>query len=196
MSRTLITPYFDPDYNNADFKEGALKAIEAVSDAFAEEQDDALNDLDDVITLDCMRKLRYAHRRMRRDQRRLVRTKADDFFWSFIHQIGIIMRDLDDVERRRRNLPDEAKHSRIVEITFVAYSAPNYFDLSEEPQEIFQELKSRIQDARKIQSGTGFLFENGQVANYRFVKDFTKGVKDIWRINMANHFTIKEMTNI
>ena len=63
-----------------------------------------------------------------------------------------------------------------MEITWVGHSFPNY-----------SELVSRLGNPLEIKK---YMDQHGgpMGLNYRFIKEFTKGVEDSWSINAVNHF--------
>ena len=70
----------------------------------------------------------------------------------------------------------ENQSTRHVEITWVGHSVPNY-------PYIVANLKSPTEIKNHVMERGGPL-----VLNFRFIKDFTKGVEDSWTINALNYF--------
>lgn len=70
------------------------------------------------------------------------------------------------------------KDRRFVEITMVYHAIHNLEEIKKRSEEIVdlqKELKSNI-----------------FVLNYRFVREYTEGVKDAWTINAINHLKAEE----
>merc|ERR1719397_456681 len=101
-------------------------------------------------------------RHVERDERSALSVEAEDIYFGFCYQVGIMMED---------HPTEENQSIRHVEITWVGHSFPNYLELvmnSKNPLEI-----------------KSYMDEHGgpRGLNYRFIKDFTKGVEDTWSIN-------------
>lgn len=94
-------------------------------------------------------------------QRRWLRIKPSDLIGKFVFEIGMMFDDHTD--------------QRFVEITVVLHG---YHDMEERPSSL-SELYSHM----------GENPEKFYVANYRFIREFTKGVDTAWTINKLNHFT-------
>ena len=95
--------------------------------------------------------------------------EKEDIYISFSFQVGIMMED---------HPTEENQSTRHVEITWVGHSFPNY-----------SEVVERSLNPLEIKN---FMDQQGgpMILNYRFIKDFTKGVEDSWSINALNHFFI------
>ncbi len=72
------------------------------------------------------------------------------------------------------------KQTRHVEITFVGHAYPDVDELGDT-------ITSISDGVSKIKAGGGPI-----VVNYRFIREFTKGVEDQWTINALNHFYLEE----
>ena len=84
--------------------------------------------------------------------------------------MGILMED---------HPTEENQSIRHVEITWVGHSFPNYIELASTlPNPLA--LKMKMDD-----------LGGPQILNYRFIKEFTKGVEDSWSINALNHFFLQ-----
>ena len=102
-------------------------------------------------------------------ERESLRISLENIQINFIYQIGIMMEE-DPVE--------ENKHTRHVEITWVGHSFPNYL-------EVVENCKNPLEIKNHMDQEGG-----PRILNYRFIKDFTKGVENTWSINALNHFLI------
>ena len=164
----IIKPYYDPEFNQADFLDGAKSAVDFVSKCLSEGDLNTLEE-SDVISDECLNELNlnlslFSHHQ---SQRLLVNRK--DIFYNFIYQIGVI---LDDHDVKKRH----------VEVTYVAHAIPNLKDLMDEESLSFQDVH-RI----NIEHETGPI-----VLACRFIRDYSKGVEDSWTINALNYLCIKD----
>ena len=105
------------------------------------------------------------------DERRLLTVAEEDIYFTFVYQIGIMMED---------HPTEENVSTRHVEITWCGHSFPDYVD-------VVARLKNPL-DVKKHMDEHG----GPMVLNYRFIKDFTKGVEDSWSINALNQFFLAE----
>ena len=78
---------------------------------------------------------------------------------------------------------EENQSNRWVEITWAGHSFPNYAD-------VVSELMLPLDIKKHMDESGGPL-----VMNYRFIKDFTKGVDDSWTINAINYFHLNYPNN-
>ena len=102
-------------------------------------------------------------------EREALALDQEDIYIGFSFQVGIMMED---------HPTEENQSTRHVEITWVGHSFPDYAQVVEKFQNPLEVKK--------------FMDQHGgpMVLNYRFIKDFTKGVEDTWSINALNHFLI------
>ena len=100
-------------------------------------------------------------------ERGALALEEEDIYIGFCYQVGILMED---------HPTEENQSIRHVEITWVGHSFPNYTEAAlNSPNPI--ELKKKMDE-----------FGGPRILNYRFIKEFTKGVEDSWSINALNHF--------
>jgi len=183
----LIVPYFDNEFTKDNFMDGASKAVEVVSSAMSEGDFTALEPLLETKCLDDIkRKLSFTTA----EQREQLKVKAENMFGQFIYEIGIMF---DETEA------DVKKQRRWVEITFVAHAHPKFDDTYDDAVGVLQsaanyrgsvvkESVKRIQET--VESGGGPV-----VLNYRFLREFSKGVDPSttnWSISAVNHFRMNE----
>ena len=105
------------------------------------------------------------------DEREALATREEDIFFGFSYQVGIMMED---------HPTEENQSIRHVEITWVGHSMANYAEEVTKAMDLqnpFTEIKNMVD-----RSGGPIIL------NYRFIKEFTKGVEDTWSINALNHF--------
>jgi len=183
----LIVPYFDNEFTKDNFMDGAAKAVEVVSSAMSEGDFTALEPLLETKCLDDIkRKLSFTTA----EQREQLKVKAENMYGQFLYEIGIMF---DETEE------DVKKQRRWVEITFVAHSHPKFDDTHEDAVGVMQnaanyrgsvvkESVKRIKET--VESGGGPV-----VLNYRFLREFSKGVDPStthWSISSINHFRMNE----
>lgn len=99
-------------------------------------------------------------------QRIHLAVNKDDVFFSFPYQVGIILDD--DYKTTKRST---------VEIMMVFHVLKGLAEMNERGE--------------RVNIGRGMPQKHKEmitVCNYRFVREFTHGVKPDWTINMINHF--------
>ena len=166
LSRTLITPYFDPEFSQKEFDMGAHQAAVMVSNSLAEGN---LDNLDALVTSEAMKEIRINLSAFSPEERGLLAISEEDVYFSFTYQIGIMMDDHPTIENAS---------TRHVEIMWVGHTFPNYVD-------VVAKHKNPLEVKKHMDARGGPM-----VLNYRFIKDFTTGVEDSWKINALNHFYI------
>ena len=102
---------------------------------------------------------------------------------NFIYQIGIMMDD-DPIE--------ENKHTRHVEITWVAHAMSKEAEdaMTEHSMEVLRPKES-LEKMQEVLDKTG----GSTILNYRFIREYTKGVEDSWTVNAVNHFKLMDVEN-
>ena len=203
-----MTPYFDPNFSMNEFKEGAKHAAVLIANSLAE------GDLDQVPTLQspwtcffllhrllplshqsvstCYRRtsgLETGHVNLylvfcslfSKAERESLRTSLEDIQINFIYQIGIMMDD-DPIE--------ENKHTRHVEITWVAHAMSKEVEdaMTEHNMEVLRPKES-CEKLQEVLDETG----GSTILNYRFIREYTKGVEDSWTVNAVNHFKLMDL---
>lgn len=110
-----------------------------------------------------------------------MRISLDQIQINFIYQIGIMMED-DPIE--------ENKHTRHVEITWVAHAMSKETEdaITDHSMEVLRPKESfeKLQEVLDQTGGTTIL-------NYRFIREYTKGVEDSWTVNAVNHFKLMDV---
>merc|ERR1719370_2175442 len=82
LARTLVTPYFDPNFSMTEFKEGAKHAAVLIANSLAE------GDLDQVaavVTPECLNMLQKNPSKAERES---LRISLENIQINFIYQIG------------------------------------------------------------------------------------------------------------
>ncbi|GLV40614.1 uncharacterized protein CBL_04416 [Carabus blaptoides fortunei] len=164
LTTFIIKPYFDRDFNLPEFVAGSKKAVEVVS---AKISDGELSALDGLVAKEVVSDLQKSVGQMTLSQRQQIGISLEDIYFSFPYQIGIMFDD-----------DASAKHQkRFVEITMVYH--------------IFRGLEAMRSRGEELPLNVGMLpqyRENLSICNYRFIKEFTKGIDSDWTVNLLNHF--------
>lgn len=118
--------------------------------------------MEGLVTNDVISAAQTGCARLSVDQRHKLAIQFSDIYFCFLHQIGIIM--------------DDNSNQRFVEATVVYHYMPG------------------LEQARRSESMANDTIEQLQekvhVANYRFIRDYTKGRESDWTINLLNHFKL------
>jgi len=163
-ARLIITPYFDNDFNIPDFKIGAKQAIVAVSSALSSGNIAAL---EDIVEKDALAEIKRNFSFFSVSQQQELAVHPNDFVRSFVYEIGIMFED-----------NDQGVQERFVEITFCAHILRGLNELTESNMAEMS-LKDWLERG-----------DRGMICNYRFIREFTKGVEGQWLINYINHFKL------
>ena len=180
----IIRPYFDPDFSKHNFLKGAKSAIEFVSSCIAEGDYTTLKE-SQVLTEDCLREIIMNMTLVSPENRRKIAVKQEDIQLNFIYQIGVM-------------LEDDPKPTRHVEITYVAHVlTDDLIDSAENKEDMLRNAigNQEYKNLRILESDI-FLFFNLDyqiLVNYRFIRNYTKGVEDSWTINALNHITLRQL---
>ncbi|TRY67617.1 hypothetical protein TCAL_03111, partial [Tigriopus californicus] len=89
LTHVIIQPYFDPDFNLSEFKEGARRAVVEVSRC-------DLEPLESLLTPECLKTVKENLSLFSMIQRQRLNLEPEDVTSSFIYQIGILMNDEDE----------------------------------------------------------------------------------------------------
>lgn len=140
-----------------------IRFLQVVSNLLAAGNFDGLQDMVDDDTVDKMRQIVGS---MTPEQRQLLIVNDSDIQWIFPHEIQFITKE-NTVEN---------KSQFFVEIMVVIHANRDKdFDFT---NSLIGSPSDAIMDK---------LEKNYSVANYRFIKEFTKGVEDDWTINYILH---------
>ncbi|XP_053620111.1 uncharacterized protein LOC128680755 [Plodia interpunctella] len=155
----IIRPYFEPEFSLGEFIEASKHAVQVVSDAL---QRSDFKSLEGLVDKDAITALKNAVSKLSVSQRQLLSVQKDDIFYAFPYQVGVMFDDSD---------------KRWVEITMCYH--------------VLKGLK-RMQetgDLPPISLGVQPEYQDKIfILNYRFIREFTKGVEDSWWVNIVNHF--------
>ncbi|KAF9803871.1 hypothetical protein SFRURICE_013148 [Spodoptera frugiperda] len=155
----IIRPYFDQEFSLHEFIEGSKHAVQVVSECL---QKSDFKSLDGLVDKDAIAALKSAISKLSVSQRQLLAIEKEDIFYAFPYQVGVMFDDAD---------------KRWVEITMCYH--------------VFRGLR-HLKDAGDLPPITIGVQPEYQdkifILNYRFIREFTKGVEDSWWINIVNHF--------
>uniref|UniRef100_A0A1B6LUF9 Uncharacterized protein n=1 Tax=Graphocephala atropunctata TaxID=36148 RepID=A0A1B6LUF9_9HEMI len=166
LSNFIIMRYFDNEFNLPDFVVGSKQAVELVSGTISRGDVDNLSGLvtSDVVTL-----VRDTLTTFSLKQRQEFSIRSDDIYFCFPYEVGVMFPNED------KN--DGENQSRFVEITMCYHALRG-----------LQELKD---SGVNLPVNLGMMPEYQDrlfICNYRFIREFTKGVQDDWTVNAINHF--------
>ena len=118
-------------------------------------------------------------------ERAALGIEIEDIYFSFVYQIGILMEDHPTEENKSIRHVEVCNAlsyflflNLILQITWVGQHFPNYL-------ETVEQCGSPLEVKKYMDANGG-----PQILNYRFIRDFTKGVDDSWTINALNHFML------
>ncbi|KAF7279685.1 hypothetical protein GWI33_006846 [Rhynchophorus ferrugineus] len=163
LTTFIIKPFYDAEFKIADFVKGSKKALEVISHKLS---DGDVNSLEGLVTSDVIPKLQSTVKLLTLTQRELLSVNAEDIYFAFPYQIGMIFKD-----------EDKENQKRFVEITMVFHTLKGLADMRKAGEEI------------PINAGMIPQYQSKMfICNYRFIKEFTKGVESDWTVNLLNHF--------
>lgn len=123
-----------------------------------------------MVDEETINKMRYIVGSMTPEQRQLLIVNDSDIQWIFPHEIQFITKE-NTVENKSRFF---------VEIMVVIHA---YRDNDVELSDFFFKSSNLPNDGDLLDK----MEKHYSVANYRFIKEFTKGVEDDWTINHIFH---------
>ncbi|XP_055639663.1 m-AAA protease-interacting protein 1, mitochondrial [Toxorhynchites rutilus septentrionalis] len=162
MVHFIIRPYFDHEYNLQDFVQGAKQALQVISSSLAGGEYKNLEGLVDRLAIN---DLKHSVGKMSVAQRYDLMVNKEDIYFSFPYEVGIMFDD------------EDASQKRFVEITMVFH--------------VLKGLKEMVERGEPIPLNIGIMPEfrdKISICNYRFIKEFTKGVESDWTVNIVSHF--------
>jgi len=158
VAKLIIQPYMDNDFTLESFVQGGKQALVHVSHLISEGKFD---ELEGLVTAEAIAEVQRKHSKLNLAQRQNVAIQSEDIYFAFPYEVGIMIEDSESVEKR------------FVEITMCCHCLLGLGQLKQvDPH--FQQL-SEHKD--KI-----------IVCNYRFMREYTKGVESGWVINVISHF--------
>ncbi|XP_076356606.1 uncharacterized protein LOC143249896 [Tachypleus tridentatus] len=115
--------------------------------------------LDGLVTQNAVAEIKKKYFTMNVQQRQELEVKLNDIYFCFPYQIGIMLED--------------GSQQRFVEVTVVYHCLRD-----------FDEIKKEDPSLQTINQYKDRIF----VCNYRFIREYTKGIESEWIINRLNHF--------
>ncbi|XP_031640946.1 uncharacterized protein LOC116352465 [Contarinia nasturtii] len=167
----LLRYFHDRTFDIKEFLNGAKQAITVVSNLLAAANFKAMHDMVDDDTVEKMRRIVGT---LSVKQRQSLSINSKEIAWIFPHNIQFITQQDDDDDD-----DDDDETTRVfVEIMVVVHSVANHEACNIEFSDIFKGPSSDLlSHFQKFYS----------IANYRFIKEITKGVEDDWTINYICH---------
>ncbi|KAL3288888.1 hypothetical protein HHI36_003333 [Cryptolaemus montrouzieri] len=162
LTNIIIKPYMDNEFSLPEFILGSKKAVEVVSNKLSTGE---VKTLVGLVADDIIPSLQARLSLMSLTQREQLVMNEADIYFSFPYQVGIIFND------------DENDQKRFVEITMVHHALKGLSGMRSRGEEVPLNLGLLPEYQNKI-----------CIANYRFIKEFTKGVESDWTVNLVNHF--------
>jgi len=170
LGRTLIQPYFDNDFTIRDFVQGSKYAAVQVSQCLSSGD---LQPLQEMCTQSCLSEVTQNLSLFSMKERTELDLNEEDIFYSFLYQIGIMMDDEAD---------EAGNFGRQVECTWVGHAFKDYERVVEEnngnPMRIKDELAKHM---------------GPTILNFRFIRNYSKGVEDSWTINALNYYKLYDL---
>ncbi|XP_068624136.1 m-AAA protease-interacting protein 1, mitochondrial [Battus philenor] len=165
FSNFIIRPYFDQEFRLNEFIEASKHAVQVVSECLQKSDFTALEGL---VEKDAIAALKNAVSKLSVTQRQLLAVDKEDIFYAFPYQVGVMFDESD---------------KRWVEITMCYHVLKGLKQMQESGDlpPITIGVQSEFQDK---------IF----ILNYRFIREFTKGVEDSWWVNIVNHFQLQSLT--
>ncbi|XP_045454962.1 uncharacterized protein LOC123664465 [Melitaea cinxia] len=155
----IIRPYFESEFNLHDFIEASKHAVQVVSESL---QSSNFKALEGLVEKEAIATLKEAVSKLSVGQRQMLAINKEDIFYAFPYQVGVIFDDAD---------------KRWVEITMCYHVLKGMKQMQE------------TGDLPPISLGVQPEYqEKIFILNYRFIREFTKGVEDSWWVNIVNHF--------
>lgn len=169
FANLIIRPYFDGEFSLKSFKEGSKQALVAVSGELSQGN---FEELKPFVALDAIGDLKRNFTAMSIKQRMDLAVAKDDIFFSFPHEIGVIFKN-----------EGSQLEQIFVEITMCFHVFRDFDDHVTKQAQANASVKDTV--------GLKSIYANMDrisIANYRFIREFTKGVEDDWTVNLLNHF--------
>ncbi|KAI8423647.1 hypothetical protein MSG28_012701 [Choristoneura fumiferana] len=164
FANLIIRPYFEPEFSLSEFIEASKHAVQVVSEAL---QKSDFKSLEGLVDKEAIAALKTAVSQLSVTQRQLLSIEKEDIFYAFPYQVGVMFDESD---------------KRWVEITMCYHVLRGLKQMQEtgDLPPVTLGVQPEYQDK---------IF----ILNYRFIREFTKGVEDSWWVNIVNHFQPQSM---
>ncbi|RZF44172.1 hypothetical protein LSTR_LSTR003812 [Laodelphax striatellus] len=169
LANFIIRRYFDSDFNLPDFVTGSKQALIVVSRCLAQGD---LNSMEKLVSAEALSEIKENLNSFSMKQRQLLAVNEDDIYFQFPYEVGVIFPE--------ENKENEQK--RFVEITMCYHMLSGLQEMRERGDEIPINIGVLPEYQDKI-----------IIMNYRFIREFTKGVEDEWTVNALNHYRPVDM---
>jgi len=165
----LIKGYYDNEYSPITFLDAATQAVIGVSKIISKGD---FNSLDGLLTKQAISEIRQNYNKLNDTQRQMIALKPEDIFYKIIYEIRMIFND--------------ETNQRFVEIMVILHGVQDYHKWKTPSEGMFDSTEQKQQHAEDFSS-------RSYICNYRFRREFTKGVDDQWTINQANHRMVNDV---
>ncbi|XP_046649053.1 m-AAA protease-interacting protein 1, mitochondrial-like [Daphnia pulicaria] len=165
----IVKPYFDNEFTVDDFLRGAKQAIFIIANAISVGD---LESVKEILEEEAYNEIKENMKRCSSEQlAQFALSTLEDVYMTFPYQVGIIMND-----------NKEGVQERFVEITVCSHIFKGLSELLKNsdfqrgpPTSTFQKHRDKI-----------------VICNYRFIREFTKGVEGQWIVNVVHHFNMAD----
>ncbi|XP_014679789.1 PREDICTED: uncharacterized protein C2orf47 homolog, mitochondrial-like [Priapulus caudatus] len=154
----LVQIYFDNKFSITEFTDGTKQAFSYVSNLLSDGKFDELED-EKLVTGEALREVRWNYNKLDLKQKMLLAVPTSDIYFAFPYEVEIIY--------------DEEKGKKFLEIMMVFHCFKGLDTFKKSSEATFNELQQNK--------------SNITIANYRFIREYTKGVNGNWTINVLNH---------
>lgn len=142
-----------------EFVDGSKQAVETVTNYLSKGDFESLESLVKPEELNGLREKIATFSVLQREE---IAIKKDDVYFSFPYQVGVMFNE------------NDANQKRFVEITMCYHVLRGLSELKEPPpmnMGVNPDYRDKI-----------------HTLNYRFIREFSKGIEDSWTVNKLNHF--------
>ncbi|XP_071439535.1 m-AAA protease-interacting protein 1, mitochondrial isoform X1 [Hetaerina americana] len=169
LCTTIITPYFDREFNLPDFISGSKQAVEVVSNAISKGDWEMLQE---YVVEGAISEIKNSASKFSVQQRQDLMVNKEDIYFSFPYQVGVMFDDDKDKE-------GDKPQRRFVEITMCYHVLLG-----------LKELRAQNISPPLNMGMTPEYQHRICICNYRFIREFTKGKEEQsdWKVNVVNHF--------
>ncbi|XP_037082742.1 m-AAA protease-interacting protein 1, mitochondrial-like [Pollicipes pollicipes] len=154
----VIRPYLDQSFSFPTFLDGAKQALLVVSEKLANGDFAGLRGL---VTPEALAEIERNYATLSVKERCDLKVIRDNIGPIFPYEIGMIIEEDDDIQKRW------------VEVTVCAHVHSNFAN------------RDRLSESEYVPP---YQLPDFTVWNYRFIRNYTKGVNDSWVVNVVNHF--------
>jgi len=162
LAKFIVQPYLDRDFTLTDFTIGAKQAMSLVSSYLSQGDFQSLQGL---VSDDAISEIKENFSAFNVKERHDLFIKITDILFAFPYQVGIIF--------------DDNSQKRFAEITVVYHCMKDLEKITSQGRDVSIEMGFKEQVKEDI-----------QICNYRFIREYTKGVESDWVINRLGHFKV------